>query len=684
MARPHPAGLCSMSPPPQALRGCFIDEDELVFSVAGKVVCTVPPAPLLGLFFSHLHDARPHLENSETRQLNESLLPPGNRSGCSLCPASGAIIPALSCAAIVTVIICGSPNERDRGRTGTGQARSPLIQWYDAFALQYSSVSAGLSGTWFRAPQEMGPLSLGEEVACCRPVAQWRETEPCSINLGKRTTLPMTPRFLADQMERRADQPCVTVELQQVHGGNFRGEHDLELQRTKLTCEFGVFPSFAYAHLAPHRPLWVLFRRFENKVPKRLIWFHSRTVEYLVLRTDRDVTLWTEETTITNTSSFLSGIQIRRNHDFQLLLVFGSFTLSIVSSPHGEMKQHAFSHSSLPSSSPSSFSSSCLVPMPAPPPPRLTVSSSLSGRTQSVQGRSRPASLPHMAASLSVCLGSRTHPPGRALFAQRTSAELGSAAAPVRSPSCQTSLGGDRINGDVLATSRNTQLIETTNRAPGFKLLFTLNPPPRGKLSHPASSPSSPPLARLSPPSWHPQAHLDSQSTLYPNEGQREAPGALDGDAQPPQHSTPRNVCDSAQQSHHDASTITDLCSNLPELEIVSLLSERQPKYTLRADTVFGYDSDDWLHTPLVPPEVVLGLTYEQIEETFKYFFYAEGEQTAEPDGRSDIMMIGSERLKSSFVSKGPELDWSFAPSSASPSPFLPGSPTWPGEWRQA
>uniref|UniRef100_A0A087XCV6 Si:dkey-28e7.3 n=1 Tax=Poecilia formosa TaxID=48698 RepID=A0A087XCV6_POEFO len=64
----------------------------------------------------------------------------------------------------------------------------------------------------------------------------------------------------------------------------------------------------------------------------------------------------------------------------------------------------------------------------------------------------------------------------------------------------------------------------------------------------------------------------------------------------------------------------SDLCSNLPELEIVSLLSEGQPKYTLRADTVFGYDSDDWLHTPLVPPEVVLGLTYEQIEETFKYF----------------------------------------------------------------
>lgn len=66
--------------------------------------------------------------------------------------------------------------------------------------------------------------------------------------------------------------------------------------------------------------------------------------------------------------------------------------------------------------------------------------------------------------------------------------------------------------------------------------------------------------------------------------------------------------------------THSDLCSDLPELEIVSLLSEGQPNYTLRADSVFGYDNDDWIHTPLLPPTVVLGLTHEQIEETLKYF----------------------------------------------------------------
>uniref|UniRef100_H3CL51 Trafficking kinesin protein 1 n=1 Tax=Tetraodon nigroviridis TaxID=99883 RepID=H3CL51_TETNG len=65
-----------------------------------------------------------------------------------------------------------------------------------------------------------------------------------------------------------------------------------------------------------------------------------------------------------------------------------------------------------------------------------------------------------------------------------------------------------------------------------------------------------------------------------------------------------------------------DVCNSrdLPELEIISLLEEQLPVYKLRADTVFGYEQDDWLHTPLVEPDVVLDLTTEQIEETLKYF----------------------------------------------------------------
>lgn len=46
--------------------------------------------------------------------------------------------------------------------------------------------------------------------------------------------------------------------------------------------------------------------------------------------------------------------------------------------------------------------------------------------------------------------------------------------------------------------------------------------------------------------------------------------------------------------------------------------------YRLRADTVYGYDHDDWLHTPLVAPDTRFDLTTEQIEETLKYFCKSE------------------------------------------------------------
>lgn len=66
----------------------------------------------------------------------------------------------------------------------------------------------------------------------------------------------------------------------------------------------------------------------------------------------------------------------------------------------------------------------------------------------------------------------------------------------------------------------------------------------------------------------------------------------------------------------------SDVCNStdLPEFEIISLLEEQLPVYRLRADTVYGYDHDDWLHTPLVAPDTRLDLTTEQIDETLKYF----------------------------------------------------------------
>ncbi|EMP28685.1 Trafficking kinesin-binding protein 1 [Chelonia mydas] len=66
----------------------------------------------------------------------------------------------------------------------------------------------------------------------------------------------------------------------------------------------------------------------------------------------------------------------------------------------------------------------------------------------------------------------------------------------------------------------------------------------------------------------------------------------------------------------------TDVCNStdLPEVEIISLLEEQLPHYKLRADTIYGYDHDDWLHTPLISPDASIDLTTEQIEETLKYF----------------------------------------------------------------
>ncbi|KAK0150720.1 Trafficking kinesin-binding protein 1 [Merluccius polli] len=146
---------------------------------------------------------------------------------------------------------------------------------------------------------------------------------------------------------------------------------------------------------------------------------------------------------------------------------------------------------------------------------------------------------------------------------------------------------------------------------------FTLNPPAPVKLSDLEACPlSSPPCRCVSPPPQPHQAPLDASLDSSLHEGQGETSEVPCRDPSP----LDSHLRDSAARDFHDVSTLTELCSNLPELEIVSILSEGQPDYALRADSVFGYDHDDWLHTPLVPQEAVLGLSHEQIEETFKYF----------------------------------------------------------------
>ncbi|KAL7293027.1 hypothetical protein TKK_0013473 [Trichogramma kaykai] len=83
----------------------------------------------------------------------------------------------------------------------------------------------------------------------------------------------------------------------------------------------------------------------------------------------------------------------------------------------------------------------------------------------------------------------------------------------------------------------------------------------------------------------------------------------------------------SPSKTYSDVSTLTEVCSRdeLPEVEIISLLTEQIPKYTLRADTLTefgGYENQDWFipSAKVVEHDESLGLTPEQIRETLNYF----------------------------------------------------------------
>ncbi|KAF4528654.1 hypothetical protein B566_EDAN016601 [Ephemera danica] len=75
-----------------------------------------------------------------------------------------------------------------------------------------------------------------------------------------------------------------------------------------------------------------------------------------------------------------------------------------------------------------------------------------------------------------------------------------------------------------------------------------------------------------------------------------------------------------------DAACLTDLCcsSELAEVEIVSLLEEKIPKYKLRVDSITsfsGYENADFgvPYPALSPSEYDLGLSPDMMRETFNY-----------------------------------------------------------------
>lgn len=70
----------------------------------------------------------------------------------------------------------------------------------------------------------------------------------------------------------------------------------------------------------------------------------------------------------------------------------------------------------------------------------------------------------------------------------------------------------------------------------------------------------------------------------------------------------------------------TDVCTSdqLPEIELVSILTESLPSYKLRANTITdfsSYNTQDWgvAQPPLIQAQD-LQLSLEQISEVFKYF----------------------------------------------------------------
>nr|XP_015212332.1 PREDICTED: trafficking kinesin-binding protein 1-like [Lepisosteus oculatus] len=144
-------------------------------------------------------------------------------------------------------------------------------------------------------------------------------------------------------------------------------------------------------------------------------------------------------------------------------------------------------------------------------------------------------------------------------------------------------------------------------------------PPPSGPAHGPGCLPVK--AAKLDSTAVHHSTAPAARSPAEPSP--RPAPACGSG-TQEEHYVSEAAVPDSApdDREYRDAGTITDVCNStdLPEVEIISLLEEQLPHYKLRADTIYGYDHDDWLHTPLISPDANIDLTTEQIEETLKYF----------------------------------------------------------------
>ncbi|MBN3312535.1 TRAK2 protein, partial [Atractosteus spatula] len=86
-----------------------------------------------------------------------------------------------------------------------------------------------------------------------------------------------------------------------------------------------------------------------------------------------------------------------------------------------------------------------------------------------------------------------------------------------------------------------------------------------------------------------------------------------------------------------------------PEMELVSLLEDQLPHYRLRADSLYLYDSQDWVQSPTYSPDdASSSISPVLAEETFRYMTYLALEPTsfAHPGSQSACQVLSSDRVE--------------------------------------
>ncbi|XP_069053054.1 trafficking kinesin-binding protein 2 isoform X2 [Lepisosteus oculatus] len=90
-----------------------------------------------------------------------------------------------------------------------------------------------------------------------------------------------------------------------------------------------------------------------------------------------------------------------------------------------------------------------------------------------------------------------------------------------------------------------------------------------------------------------------------------------------------------------DPGTIADEGCKEPEMELVSLLEDQLPHYRLRADSLYLYDSQDWVQSPTYSPDdASSSISPVLAEETFRYMILSSDRVEQMTKTYNDIDMV--------------------------------------------